>query len=271
MEALFKGDPTIQIPYEKAISTLAPSLKAYDIHRVSKDFVAARVITELHKVNKPRSHFKRSNAKTTRSDTPCPSSNKPRISDVARKLAAKQLKIQDQINFTLLLIKAQIRVLLFTILYSGLKALKAWKGNTHPREVDDEVEVSDEALLDPGHGGSGRFMEKAAAVLGMDEGLGVDGGGPTPRPLVDPPKTDRQRTTATTPLYLAPPPPLPRLPASASLSIPVPRRRNRTVAAPPRYRSLEIDWKETERGSANLISHKKLLFWLCPNKPPSFQ
>jgi hypothetical protein len=45
---------------------------------------------------------------------------------------------------------------------------------TNPREVYDDVEVSDEALLDAGRGGRGAEQE-AAAVLRVDEVLGVDG------------------------------------------------------------------------------------------------
>jgi hypothetical protein len=46
---------------------------------------------------------------------------------------------------------------------------------TNPGEVDDDVEVADEPLLDAGRGGGGRPEQEAAAVLRVDEGLGVDG------------------------------------------------------------------------------------------------
>jgi hypothetical protein len=45
---------------------------------------------------------------------------------------------------------------------------------TNPREVDDDVEVADEALLDAGCGGRGA-QEEAPPVLGVDKVLGVNG------------------------------------------------------------------------------------------------
>ncbi|CAL9755956.1 unnamed protein product [Musa acuminata subsp. burmannicoides] len=92
VEAVLKGDPIVQIPYEKAASTPAPPLKAYDIRHVSKDSAAAaaaRAAAELHKVNKPRSRFKRSGAKTTRPDTPLPEFQRARSHESAASHATE--------------------------------------------------------------------------------------------------------------------------------------------------------------------------------------
>ncbi|WOK92448.1 LOB domain-containing protein 40 [Canna indica] len=63
VEAVLKGAPIVQIPYETAASTPAPPLKAYDIRHVFKEPRAGAAAAELHKVNKPRSRFKRPGAK----------------------------------------------------------------------------------------------------------------------------------------------------------------------------------------------------------------
>ncbi|CAL9162090.1 LOB domain-containing protein 40-like [Musa acuminata AAA Group] len=89
VEAVLKGAPIVQIPYEKAASTPAPPLKAYDIRHVSKDSAAARAAAELHKVNKPRSRFKRSGAKTTRPDTPLPEFQRARSHESAASHATE--------------------------------------------------------------------------------------------------------------------------------------------------------------------------------------
>ncbi|CAD5173944.1 LOB domain-containing protein 41-like [Musa acuminata AAA Group] len=91
VEAVLKGAPIVQIPYEKAASTPAPPLKAYDIRHVSKDSAAAaaRAAEELHKVNKPRSRFKRSGAKTARPDTPLPEFQRARSHESAASHATE--------------------------------------------------------------------------------------------------------------------------------------------------------------------------------------
>ncbi|RRT42850.1 hypothetical protein B296_00053041 [Ensete ventricosum] len=89
VEAVLKGAPIAQIPYEKAASTPAPPLKAYDIRHVSKDSAAARAAAELHKVNKLRSPFKRSGAKTTRPDTPLPEFQRARSHESAASHATE--------------------------------------------------------------------------------------------------------------------------------------------------------------------------------------
>ncbi|CAL9115782.1 unnamed protein product [Musa textilis] len=75
VEAVLKGSPIVQIPSETVASIPAPPLKAYDIRHVFKDpgaAAASKAAAELHKVNKPRSRFKRSGAKPARAATPPP-------------------------------------------------------------------------------------------------------------------------------------------------------------------------------------------------------
>ncbi|KAJ8492713.1 hypothetical protein OPV22_014434 [Ensete ventricosum] len=75
VEAVLKGSPILQIPSETVASIPAPPLKAYDIRHVFKGpgaAAASKAAAELHKVNKPRSRFKRSGAKPTRAATPPP-------------------------------------------------------------------------------------------------------------------------------------------------------------------------------------------------------
>ncbi|WOL17593.1 LOB domain-containing protein 41-like [Canna indica] len=65
VEAVLMGRPIPQMPTEMAASTQPPP-KGYDIRHVSKDLAAAQAAAaELHKVNKPRSQFKRPGTKHT--------------------------------------------------------------------------------------------------------------------------------------------------------------------------------------------------------------
>ncbi|CAL9174750.1 unnamed protein product [Musa hybrid cultivar] len=75
VEAVLKGSPIVQIPSETVASIPAPPLKAYDIRHVFKGpgaAAASKAAAELHKVNKPRSRFKRSGSKPARAATPPP-------------------------------------------------------------------------------------------------------------------------------------------------------------------------------------------------------
>lgn len=61
VEAVLKGEPIVPVPSDSPANR-SPPLKAYDIRHVAKEEAAS----ELHKVNKSRCRFKRSDAKPRR-------------------------------------------------------------------------------------------------------------------------------------------------------------------------------------------------------------